>query len=229
MKHFRFAPLVLAALAIAGVAFAQGFAPQLGISRIFDTVNGATCTFALQRNCGADVNQVGQLAVDLKPKRITYRANVAGLVPAASATDVFYINGSASKTITVNRLFVSGSAGTNVGVPMQVIKRSTATTGGTCAAATNVPLDSADAAATAVVNSCTANPTPGTSVGTVASQQVWLPTTSGVTGPPGDFRFGDANGKPVVLRGTAQGLALNLNGVSVTTGALTVWIEWTEE
>ena len=204
-------------------------APVLGVQRIYDAINSTACTFAAQKNCGVDVNQVGQIAVDTKPKRITFRANVAGLVPAASATDVFYINGSATKTVTVNRIYVTGSAGTAVAVPVQIIKRSAATSGGTCAAATNVPLDSSDTAATAVVNSCTANPTLGAAVGTVASQSVFFSLSSAVNAAPGDFDFGKTNGKPLVLRGVAEGLGVNLNAVSVSSGVLTVWIEWVEE
>lgn len=230
-KKYLVAAGLLATLC-AGAWIASGQpapAPVLGVMRIYDATNTAICTFSAQKNCGTDVNQVGQLAVDTKPKRITYRANIAGLVPAASATDIVYINGSATKTVTINRVFVTGTAGTAVAVPVQIIKRSTASSGGTCAAMTSVPLDSSDAAATAVVNSCTANPTPGTSVGTVASQSVFFSLASAVNAQPGDFKFGDTNGKPVVLRGVAQGLAVNLNAVSVSSGVLTAWIEWTEE
>lgn len=212
------------------VAYSQPApAPTLGVMRIFDAINSSACNFANQKNCGADVNQVGQIAVDTKPKRITYRANIAGLVPAASATDVFYISGSATKTVTVNRVVVSGTAGTAVVVPVQIIKRSTANSGGTCAASTNVPLDSSDAAATAVVSSCTANPTTGTAVGTVASQAVFLSLSSAVNAGAGEFNFGANNGKPVVLRGTSQVLAVNFNAVSVSSGVVTAYVEWTEE
>ena len=228
--------LLLAALGVAliGIAAWQAIAqpapaPQLGIFRVYDAVNTANCTFAATRNCGADVNQVGQLSVDTVGKRITYRATATGLVPVASATDVFYISGSATKTVKVNRIFVTGTAGTNVGVRAQIVKRSTANSDGTCAAVTRVPVDSANTAPTAVVTSCTANPTTGTLVGAVASQSVWLPTTAGVSGAPGDFRFGDTNGQPVVLRGTAEVLAVNLSGTSITSGLLEVFIEFTEE
>lgn len=232
MKKGYFAALALAALSLVGawqLAAQPAPAPVLGVQRIVDFTNSAICTFARQQNCGTDVNQVGQLAVDTKPKRITYRANIADLVPVASATDIVYINGSATKTVTINRIFITGTAGTAVAVPVQIIKRSAATSGGTCAAMTSVPLDSSDTAATAVVNSCTANPTPGAAVGTVASQSVFFSLSSAVNAQPGDFTFGDTNGKPVVLRGVAQGLAVNLNAVSVSSGVLNVWIEYTEE
>lgn len=204
-------------------------APILGVARLMHYTNPSICTFAKIYNCGVNANQVGQLQVDTKPKRITYRANIAGLVPVASATDVFYISGSATKTVTVNRIMVTGTAGTAVAVPIQIIKRSTANSGGTCAASTNVPLDSSDTAATAVVTSCTANPTTGSAVGTVASQSVYLSLSSDVPAVPGDFTFGNTNGKPLVLRGVAQVVAVNFNAVSVSSGVVNAWVEWTEE
>lgn len=212
------------------VAYSQPApAPALGVFRIFDTINSTACTFANQKNCGADVNQVGQLSVDHQGKRVTYRAAATGLVPVASATDVAYLSGSATKTVKVTRIIVSGSAGTNLGVPVSIIKRSTANSAGTCASLTSVPMDSSDSAGTAVATSCTANPTTGTTVGTVANQQLWLPTTGGAASPVADFRFGDFGGKPVYLRGTSQVLAVNLNAVSVTSGLLYITFEYTEE
>jgi hypothetical protein len=113
---------------------------------------------------------------------------------------------------------------------VSLIKHSTANSGGTCAAMTKTPVDSTDSAATATVFSCTANPTPGTSVGSVSNQQYFLGNlTTGVSGPPMDVDFGSKGGKPVILRGVAQGLAVNLNGVTQAGNLLQVTIEWTEE
>jgi hypothetical protein len=157
----------------------------------------------------------------------TYSAafNVA---PAASATDVAVIGGSASKTINVTKVIIGGTQTTAGLVDVLLIKRSTADTGGTSAGATAVPYDSTDAAATATVLAYTANPTTGTTVGAVRRAFVPVDATTSIINPTTVFDFG-ASGKPIKLRGTAQQLAVNLNGVTVTGGSLDISFEWYED
>lgn len=207
-------------------------APQLATTRVLDgsvASTGANCTATNASGCAARVGVDKALAVNIEGRRATYRATVTGLVPAASATDIAYINGSATKTVRVTRIVVSGTAGTHVNTPIILVKRSTANSGGTCAAATNVPLDSSNAAATAVVNSCTANPTTGTLVGNISARSYFFGVATEASGPPADFLIGQEGGQPLTLRGVAQGLAVNLGAVSVTSGVVNVTIEWTEE
>jgi hypothetical protein len=163
--------------------------------------------------------------------KATYSATSAiAFASAATATDIFTITGSASKTIRVLRIGFSATQTTAAAVNVLVIKRSTADTGGTSAAATAVPMDSSDAAASATVLNYTANPTPGTSVGTVRAVRAFIPTTALASASQYyEFDFGQLAEKAVVLRGTTQVLALNLNSVTVTGGAWTCWVEWTEE
>lgn len=164
-------------------------------------------------------------------QKATYRAAAVGLATAASATDVFIINGSASKTIRVTRVWVGGTIATTAAyVDISLIKRSTANTGGTSSATAVVPLDSAYAAGTAVVLQYTANPTTGTAVGPIAACRY----AAALTGTEAlevnyEFKFGDDNGSACVLRGTAQGLAVSFNTGPANAGTFDIWVEWTEE
>lgn len=187
------------------------------------------------------VSQIGvtdsQGATQVNPEglRTTYSAVFTGLVPAASATDVVCIAGSATKTIKVQYFEVSGTAGTLVTLPVFLAKRATADSGGTPATGNALPvaskMDSLNAAATATLVSYTANPTINDSSPLlIRAATVTLPvTTAGVVTRPAAWRFGDAGGQAVVLRGAAQQLCLNLSGISVSSGVLAGSIQWVEE
>ena len=206
-------------------------APQFGTTRILDgsvASTGANCTEAVASGCAARVGVDKTLAVNTEGRRATYRATVLGLVPAASATDIGYIIGSATKTIRITRIVISGTAGTHVNTPIVLLKRSTADSGGTCAAATSVPLISTNAAATAVFSTCTANPTVGTVIGAISARSYFFGVATEASGPPADFLIGQEGGQPVTLIGVAQTLAIGLNGVSITSGVVNVTVEWTE-
>lgn len=161
---------------------------------------------------------------------VAYSASVSGLVPAASATDVFTITGSATKIVKITRIEVSGttSSGSGIGVNVQIIKRSTANSAGTSSAATSVPMDSNDAAGTATVRSYTANPTLGTAVGTIISSRMSFVTT-GQNSDNREWSFGNRAAKPIVVRGTSQVVAVNLNVATITGPVMGATIEWTEE
>lgn len=158
----------------------------------------------------------------------TYSASVAGLVTALVATDIFTITGSASKTVKITQIQVAAT-GNNNNVDLDLIKRSTANTGGTSTSRTAVPHDSTDAAATATVLAYTVNPTLGTPVGTVRATNF---ATASAISPQADrvvFDFGASISKPIVLRGTSQVLAVNLNGNTIAAPAVDISVEWTEE
>lgn len=162
----------------------------------------------------------------------TYAASVTGLVPAAAATDIFTIYGSASKTIRITRLESSGIASTAGSFVFSLIKRSSVNTLGTSTAVTRVPNDSANVAATATVLAYTASPTVlGTTVGGVRAQRVFMSTPTLVTHTPPTvlvWEFGTA-GQNQVLRGVGEGLALNLGAATVIGGLMNISVEWLEE
>lgn len=157
---------------------------------------------------------------------VTYSA-VASVTAVASATDIAILPGSASKTIYVTKVTISGKQTTAGMVEALLIKRSTANSGGTSAAMTAVPHDSSDAAASAAPLSYSANPTTGTAVGTVRRAQLAVGQGTSVVNEQQVFDFG-ASGKPIVLRSVAEGLAVNLGGVTVTGGVFDVAFEWYE-
>ena len=165
----------------------------------------------------------------------TYSATILALAPAAAATDIFTITGSGTKTIRVTRVAVSGTQTTQSIRNFVLIKRSTADTAGTLSAPTMVAYDSNDAAATAVVAAYTANPTLGTAVGIMYSRKIWIgvavPSGSVSPAPGTDGAMFEAvrPAKAIVLRGIAQQLAVNLNGVTIPGGDLDITVEWTEE
>lgn len=162
--------------------------------------------------------------------KATYAAGIASLALPAAATDVCVITGSATKTIRVVRVCLSFIATTAISVPVSLVKRSTANTGGTSAIQTATALDSANAAATAVLRTYTANAaTLGTLVGTVlAAGKVAAPLTGGVE-PLTVLDFGIGPRQAVVLRGVGESLCINLNGATVLGGNAALSMEWTEE
>lgn len=160
----------------------------------------------------------------------TYSAAITGLVVAAAATDVFTLLGSATKIVRVRQFSVSGTAGTALVANVQVIKRSTANTGGTSTAPVAVPNDSASPAATAVALAYTANPTTGTLVGVARTQKLLFDVTTGAGASASADYETHANGhRPLTLRGVAETLAINLAGVTLNTPSVNIYVEWTEE
>lgn len=166
--------------------------------------------------------------------KTTYICANAFFTPPASATDIWQIYGSSSKTVKILevRLTLKSSASATYN-DFYLLKRSTANTSGTAVTATPVALDSSNAAATAVVKHYTANPTTGTLVGTVATFTTNGTSNSAVTAqlPQGLVLFDHKiTGQPVVLRGTGEGLVLNCNGVTVAnSGSPCVTVVFTEE
>jgi hypothetical protein len=154
----------------------------------------------------------------------------ATVTTAATATDVVTITGSATKTVRVTLIRVSGLATTAITTPVLLIKRSAANTGGTSAALTAVPHDSNNAAATATGLSYTANPTGlGAAVGTMRQDRLTFAVTASTADAPLVWDFGARPSQAVVLRGTTQVLAVNLNSTTITGGSISIDIEWTEE
>jgi hypothetical protein len=160
----------------------------------------------------------------------TYSAVAAAFTLAATPTDVCILNGSATKTIYVTKVSVSGLK-TTAGLSQVVLaKRSVANTGGTAVAGTEVPSDSSDAAATGTFQHYTANPTPGALVGNIYQNYMLFAAPAGTTdGVMREVFFSGANmTKPIRLSGVAEGLAVNLAGATLTGGTFNCTFEWIE-
>lgn len=151
------------------------------------------------------------------------------LTPAATPTDVFLLPGSATKTVRVRRVKISALATTAGSMVFNLVKRSSASTGGTSTAGVAVPMDSNNAAATAAPLVFTANPSSlGTSVGNVDTDLLSFGVSA--ANPIYDETYGTNNTQAIVLRGAAQCLAINLNGGALPTGAeIAVRVVWSEE
>ncbi len=160
----------------------------------------------------------------------TYAAATGPFAPTLLPTDVFVITGSATKTVRVRKIVVTATQ-TNAGYArLAVIKRSADDTGGTSVPTTRVPLDSANAAATAAARHYTANPAVGLAVGVVRDDKVFVATNGPIaTSTPSERSVFDFSDAPVVLRGAAEILSVSLNGVTLAGGNVNIDVEWSEQ
>ncbi len=169
-------------------------------------------------------------------KKATYRASTIVPLVVAVTVDVPFFNiiGSATKTITIKRITVSGMTLTAVGYyAINVEKLSTASTNGTSTTLPSVSLDSSSASATATAKAYTVAPTKGTLIGTIASfRTLWQATVAAAAGTTDShtFTFGDMDEtRGVVLRGVGEELALTFPVVLASAGTLAISVEWVEE
>ena len=156
----------------------------------------------------------------------TYSAAINNLPLVLLATDVFSLTGSATKTIKILKLEVTGSttSGSPVGCGLQIIKRSTANMLGVISAVTATPNNSTYAAATATARAYTANATLGTLVGITRAIRIAFNQT-GITGGAIVYNF---KNQPIYLNGVNEVLAVNLNATTIAGGLLSAYIEWKE-
>jgi hypothetical protein len=161
----------------------------------------------------------------------SYSATSLDLALAASATDVWCIKGSDTKTIKIQGIRISGLASNNTAVSAVVLKRSTENSGGTSTAVTVVPHDTNDAASAATVLAYTANPTLGTLVGRLRAEQIIFAGNSApnIASSPVVYQFSVYDGKVPTLRGASESLCVNLNGQTVSGGLISIDAQWTEE
>jgi hypothetical protein len=164
--------------------------------------------------------------------RSTYEAGIAAQTPASSATDVWCLVGNGTTTTRVLSISVNGTKTTASSVMFQLVKRTSANSGGASGAATAVSHDSTNSGANSAANSYTSNPS-GLGSGTAfAPRFIFLPAPATATANTDaqPWTFGTPSGaQEMVLRGTAQALCINLNGVTVTGGSLNFNVVWTEE
>ena len=182
------------------------------------------------------------------PSVPSYAAASVSLAPASTATDIACLTGSATRTIRLKRIVISGVAGTAINVPVYIAKRASADTGGTSPTtiATGLPipfaLDSTFAAPSATLVAYTANPTINDANWTTAlANIITAPTVSfAATGtligqPATVVDFSAQQGiSPPVLRGIAQQVCISMNtsGQTVSTpsgGLVSITWLWTEQ
>lgn len=163
-------------------------------------------------------------------KRATYSAAIVGLAVVTGATDFFTVTGSATKTIIIKRVRYSGISTQTTQVPLSLLIRSTANSGGTSTTLTKVPHDSTNALATATVRAYTANPTLGTLVGAIRSPYYTFISinSNSLTVELREIRLGEEEDQGVVLRGVNESLCFNLNSTAISGALMSCSVEWRE-
>lgn len=195
---------------------------------------------AQQVGCG--VNFTPQVGINCaNVRQATYVANINALVPAASASDFFCIDGAASKTIHVRKIRLSGTAGTLITTPISIRRITGTLDTGTPSTAVSGPraLNSSNPTAAAAVTAYDAtggNPTVGGTAALMAVQEITLgvSATAGENADRLEWDFGTATdaysqGLDIVAGATTTQYCLNLGAVSVSSGKLNGTITWTEE
>lgn len=161
----------------------------------------------------------------------TYAAAVTNFQYAANGTDIFTLTGSDSKIVRLKHLSIDGNAQATVTRTISLIKRSSANTGGTSVILTSVPFDSSNAPATGIVQYYTANPTLGTTVGTMHNEKLVI-ASAGANTIEDKLEFGTVDAttmQDITLRSSQEVLAVNMNGVTTTNNSMNIDIIWTEE
>lgn len=211
------------------------------MKNFFRTIGAAALVAALLGSAQAQVNVVPQVGVTSAylPKT-TYSAAFIGLVPVTGATDLVCIAGSATKTIRLQSVKLSGTNSAVVILPATLLRRVAVDSGGTAASTTANPAntiskrDVNSPTATATLISYVANPTINdTSPTYIDSASMTLPiTTSVVPAVPLVFDFAkDVENllQPPTLVGAAAQICVNLNATAIAAGLINGSITWTEE
>lgn len=164
----------------------------------------------------------------------TYSASTTAKTATAAGTAAFFeICGSASKTIRIQRVAISGTVATAAIYGDIVLRKtSAAATGGTATTLTNTPYDSTSAAATATAKYFTALPTGGaTLVGVIFAQTLFFPVTGTVANfmPQLVYVWRDQDAEAPTLRGTTQCLTAAFGTTPTNAPTLSVSVAWTEK
>lgn len=243
LRQTTFTPVVNMIATAAVTSLVPGVTPtSLGKAEDAASVSGDTGVFILgvRRDLAvASTSATGdysELAVnrfgaaytsDYKTSTKTYGAT-SQITPVASPTDIAAIFGQATTTVYVTKIRITAIQTALGQQDVLIIKRSTATTGSTPVNFSVGSLDAGDAAASSTpVSYTTTNPTPGTPVATIRRSYITAPAAASGQQNELVFDFG-ITGKPVVLSGTAQGLAINLNGTSGAGLVMNVTFEYIE-
>lgn len=166
----------------------------------------------------------GQLELRPPLNGACYIISTPYVTPASTPGVLFKIQGSSTNKVEILRIWVSlyadNGGGTTSNYALYLNKRSTAGSGGTSTSVTPVPVDSNDSAATCSAAYYTANPTAGTLVGQIGS--ITTPVNYNAC-PANNLVLFDAiaMGRVITLNGTAEGVTVDGNSVTIyTTGKI---------
>lgn len=161
----------------------------------------------------------------------TYWASVSAFTAATLATDIYCLQGSATKTVRVLLIEVSGTstAGGGATSTVNLIRRSAANTGGTSNSITVGKEDTNNASTTASAFYYTTNPTSlGTAVATMRTARFAFQSIGTPNGLL-QWVFGNNPGQALVLRGTSDYVCVNLNATTLTGNVISIDAEYSEE
>jgi hypothetical protein len=185
-----------------------------------------------------DAAGVNYSAVSLDSTKPTYRAAANFTPQATGAVTVISVQGSATKTIRIKRIGLSGVSTAN-GQNVYSLQRTSALgAGGTTVNPTAAKMDTSSAAASAVVAHYTTTlKAAGTPVGgpiTTANVQTGVTAVPTVPVASQQLLFPEAGmpaGQAIVLRGTADFLEVqNLAAANLAAGTvLCYFVEWEED
>ena len=208
--------IALACCLVSGEAFAQAAVLPYGVTG--QTTTGQLITAPNPSNAaGAQLTD----ATSIEP-------SYAATASFAATTGVLgAICGSSSKVVIVRSVLAGGTATSAGSQIMNLLKTSTAPSAGT--AVTPVPVDSNDAAGTALVEYYTSAPTPGTSIGSVATFSMGFPPPASLGIQLPSLLYPAPGRKPVILRGPSQCLEFQTSSSALTGEMMQISIDWTEE
>jgi hypothetical protein len=190
------------------------------------TVPSLTNGQSVAQQCDA----TGSNYVNTEGRKATYSAvnSATGSPPAGGIYVV--IPGNATTTVRVTRVEVSLSTTGTAGVETVLLQKlSSAPTGGTSYNLSVVPHDTNFGPADSTPICYTAAPTGGALVGNIRALQFFDESSALAGSSSWLWEFGTRGGAAaIVLRGTAQCLAINIVGI-IATQTATVSIEWTED
>ena len=167
---------------------------------------------------------------DNEPLRATYAMFITGYVPPANPTDFLTITPSGSKLARIKSLVFAGAATAASNIIVNVMRRSTANTGGTSAAKVGVPRDTLNDASTMNIQLYSANPTSlGTAVGTIDGGRLNLAPAANGGIDRLIYQYSWLNDQALIVRPN-DFLALNLAGAAWPAGGvLDFGVMWSEE
>ena len=164
--------------------------------------------------------------------KATYAVGASLFTLPATPTDVVEIKGSATKTVRIKKIVVSGQATTAKQWPLTLIRRADTISDQAGVTPVITKFDTSDPAATAVVRHFTTLGTlkaanPASSVLFVHDLTLTAPATAA---QPVVFDFSTRMDKALILRGATDCLVINLGGGALTAGEkLTYSVEFEEE
>lgn len=155
--------------------------------------------------------------------KATYTYAIPATAPYATPTDWIVIRGSASKTVKIWRVEISGAATAATEVIFTLNKHTVANTGGTSTTPTPMKHDSADGAATAVVLLYSVAPTIDASATIWKTVRMDLAVAPAATAASPDryiYNYATEPYEPLTLRGVAQEFAINFASAAVPSGGV---------